>query len=191
MTCDHSHHRIDDEVGSDLQLFQLLRRFAGAQAFEHKQCVDYFTVGKGLAQHVVGIDRQEGQFGTDTGGFRHELAHVVDRLFHDVDRTRRLCAHLRHPEWRVLVLEPLHAMAEEAGLLRRAFEVDENRQVAGQSHRVHGFEEEGAVTAHEVLDIVLGGRQQHVDAGLVHPMVKPAGIKRRYRFRTLGGVEHD
>ena len=111
-------------------------------------------------------------------GFGIEPAHIIDGLFHDVDRAGAFDVDLRDPERLHLVLEILHAMAEEAGLLRRALGIDENRQVAAQSHGVHGFEEERAMAAEQVLDIMLRGRDQDVDPGLVHQPVEPRGIER-------------
>ena len=58
-----------------LQLLQLLRRLAGAQALEHEQRIDDLAVGEGLAQHAVGIDRQESEFDADAARLRRKLAH--------------------------------------------------------------------------------------------------------------------
>ena len=69
-------------------------------------------------------------------------------------------------------------MAEEAGLLRLALGIDEDRQIAAQPHRVHGFEEERAMAAEQVLNIVLRGRDQDVDAGFVHQPVEQRGVER-------------
>src|ERR1700731_1824189 len=121
---------------------------------------------------------------------RRQAAQVIDGLFHHVDGARALGIDLGHPERFYLVLKTLHAMAEEAGLLRRAFAVDEHRQVAAQTHRVHGFEEEGAVAAEQVLHVMLRRRDQNIDARLVHEPVEERGIERG-GVLALGDVEHD
>jgi hypothetical protein len=43
--------------------------------------------------------------------------------------------------------------------------------------RIHVVEEIGAVAAEQILHIVLGGRQHHVDASLVHQTVKAMVIE--------------
>jgi hypothetical protein len=73
-----------------------------------------------------------------------------------------------------MVLQP---MAEEGGLSRRALGIEHDRQIAAEPHRIHVVEEEGTMPAEQVLHIVLGGREQHVDAGLVHETVEPRGVE--------------
>ncbi len=83
-------------------------------------------------------------------------------------------------------------MAEEPRLLRIALGIDEDRQVAAQPHRIHSLEEERAVPAEQILHIVLRGRDQHVDAGVLHQAVEPGGVERDIRRDTawFHGVEH-
>ena len=69
-------------------------------------------------------------------------------------------------------------MAEVGGLVGRALGIDQDRQVAAEPHRVHVVEEERAVAAEQVLHVVLGGRDQDVDAGLVHQPVEPLRVER-------------
>ena len=81
-------------------------------------------------------------------------------------------------------------MPEIGRLLRRAFRIDQRRQVAAQPHRIHRFEKEGAVTAEQVLHVVLRGREQHIDIGLVHEAVEPIHVERDGR-NALADVEHE
>jgi hypothetical protein len=80
------------------------------------------------------------------------------------------------------VLEVLQPVAEVSRLVRLALRIDHDRQVAAQSHRVHVVEEERAVAAEQVLHIVLRGREQHVDPGLIHQAVEAGGIERGHRI---------
>ncbi len=64
-------------------------------------------------------------------------------------------------------------------LVGLAFGIDHDRQVTGEAHRVHVVEEEGPVSAEQVLHIVLGGREQDVDPGLIHETVETRGIERQ------------
>ena len=66
----------------------------------------------------------------------------------------------RRPELAELLLVALHAMADIGGLVRAAFDIDENRQIAADADRVEMIEEEEAVAAEEILDVVLG-RDHH------------------------------
>ncbi len=59
-----------------------------------------------------------------------------------------------------------------------ALGIDQDRQVPADPDRVHVVEEERAVPAHQVLHVVLGGRQQDIHAGVVHEPVEPSGIER-------------
>ena len=115
---------------------------------------------------------------------------MVDRLLHGVDRARRVAELHRRPERLVLALEVLQAMAEIGRLVRRALGIDQDRQIAAKPHRIHVVEEEGAVAAEQILHVVLGGRDQHVDAGLVHQTVEPRGVERGGGLRLSGYVEH-
>jgi hypothetical protein len=83
-----------------------------------------------------------------------------------------------------VVFQPV---ADEGGLLGSAFGIDHDRQIAAHPHRVHVVEEEGAMAAEQILDVVLGGRQQDVDAGILHQVVEPAGVERN----VVGGQRHD
>ena len=57
--------------------------------------------------------------------------------------------------------------------------IDEQRQVAADPDRVEMIEEEEAVPADKVLDVVLGRDDQDVDAGLVEEIVELRRIERR------------
>src|SRR5262245_58995762 len=82
----------------------------------------------------------------------------------------------------------LEAMAEEGRLLRRPLGVDQQRQVATDPHGVHVVEEDRAVAAEQVLDVVLGVGDQHIDAGIVHEPVEALGVE---GDGWLGDVEHE
>src|ERR1700722_3304966 len=49
------------------------------------------------------------------------------------------------------------------------------------------------MTAEQILDIVLRGREQEVDAGLVHQAIEPIAIERdgRCAWRCFAEVEHE
>ena len=91
-----------------------------------------------------------------------------------------------------LALEFLQAMADVSRLLGRAFRVDQHRQIAGDAGRIHVVEEVGAMAAEQILHIVLGGRQHHVDAGLIHQAIKAIVIEGdREPFGRLSVDVHD
>src|SRR5579871_4595147 len=81
-------------------------------------------------------------------------------------------------------------MAEICGTRRVALGIDEERQVAADADRVEMIEEEEAIAAEEVLDVVLGGDEEHVDAGLVHELVERRCIERQGGCRGLAVGGH-
>jgi len=103
---------------------------------------------------------------------------MLDRLLHGVDRTGIVALLHRRPERIVVALEVFQAVAEIRRLVGGALGIDQDRQVAAQSHRVHVVEEERAVAAEQVLHIVLRRRDQHIHAGLVHQLVETGGVER-------------
>src|SRR5262249_24683825 len=135
--------------------------------------------------------RQKTELGADPARLCSQFARVVDRLLHGIDGAGRIGLRLRHPERIVFLLKALHAMPEITRLLPGALGIDEHRQIAAQSHRIHGLEEKGAMPAEQILHIVFRGRDQDVDPGLVHQTVEPIRIERDRRCSLLDDVEHD
>ncbi len=79
---------------------------------------------------------------------------------------------VRRPEPAQLLFIRLHRVADVGGAVRPAARVGDDRQVAALPDCVHGVEEEEPVAAaQQVLGVVLRGRQQHVDAGLVQKLI--------------------
>ena len=149
-----------------------------ALALHQIERVDPVGVGERGAQHFRGVIGQEAKFGGDAFRFQARLLHDVDRLLHGIGRGVGDGLRLRRPQRLGLVLEAFQAVADIAGLLRLAFRIDEDRQIAGDAGGIHVVEEIGAVAAEQILHIVLGGGEQHVDAGLVHQPVEAGVIER-------------
>src|SRR5215217_7489926 len=84
----------------------------------------------------------------------------------------------------------LKSVSDKSGLVRCALRIDHKRQVAAQTHRVHVVEEERAMAAEQILNIVLGGGEQDVDPGILHEAIKPSAIEGNGELRLLSGVEH-
>ena len=91
----------------------------------------------------------------------------------------------RRPERMVVVLAALHAIADIGGVVRPAFFVDDDRQIAAVADRIHGGEEDEFVAAEQILRVVLGSREQHIDAGLLHQPVDPCLVERNVADGTL------
>src|SRR5215475_8911297 len=140
---------------------------------------------------TASIDRQKTELGADPARLCSQFARVVDRLLHRIDGAGRIGLRLRHPERIVFLLKAFHAMPEITRLLPGALGIDEHRQIAAQSHRIHGLEEKGAMAAEQVLHIVLRGRDQDVDPGLVHQTIQAIRIERDRGCNLLDDVEHD
>jgi hypothetical protein len=82
-------------------------------------------------------------------------------------------------------------MAEISGFLRRAFRIDQHRQIPAQSHRIHVVEEKCAVAAKQILHIVLGGGDEDIDAGHVHEAIEAIRVERNRCPGLPRHVEHD
>ena len=123
------------------------------------------------------VGRQERHLDADPLGLDAGLAHIVDRLLHGIDRARAVRVALGRPERGDLLLVGLQAVAEECRFLRRTLGVDQQRQVAADAHGVHVVEEDGAMAAQQILDVVLGVGDQDIDAGLVHEPVELFGVE--------------
>ena len=64
----------------------------------------------------------------------------------------------RGPELPEVLLIRFHSVTDISRLVRAAFDVDEERQIAADADRVEMIEEEEPVAADEILDVVLGAR---------------------------------
>ena len=73
-----------------------------------------------------------------------------------------------------MTLEPV---AEEGRLLRRSLGIDQQRQIAADPHGVHVVEEDRAMAAQQILDVVLRVGDQDIDAGLIHQPVELLGVE--------------
>ena len=162
-----------------------------AQPLEHEQSVDEFAAGEAIAQRGPGIDRQKGELGADPARCHPRFPDVVDRLLHGIDRSGRIGLRFRHPEGMVRLLKAFHAMAEIGRLLPPALGIDQDRQVAAQSHCIHGLEEKGAMAPEQILHVVLRGREQDIDPGFIHQAVEPIRIEGDRGCNLLHDIEHD
>ena len=169
----------DDQLGREPQLLQFFRGLPHAQALEHEQRILDVRVGQRLAQRRLGICRNECELHADAVALLRKPAHVVGCLLHDIDRAAAFRIHFGDPERLDLGLIRLHAVAEIRGLVRRAFRIDESRQIAADPDRVHVIEKERAVAAEEILDIMLRCRDEYVEPGFFHEPVEQSGIEGR------------
>ena len=72
----------------------------------------------------------------------------------------------------------LEPMADEGRLVRCALGVNHDRQVTADAERIHVVEKNRALCARKVLNVVLGGGKQDVDAGLFHEPVEFCDVER-------------
>ena len=89
------------------------------------------------------------------------------------------------PEFAELLLEILHAAADVGGILGLAFLVNDRRQVPRDAHGIHRVEKEEAITAEQVLNIMLRCSDEDVDPSVIEQLVECLGIERDL-FADLG-----
>ena len=171
------HHRRHHALGGLAQVFDLLRRLARTQPLERHGRIDDVDVGETLAQHGLGVGRQEGGLHAHPADAVAELPDMGQRLLHGSRAAGVAQVECGRPEPAQFLLVGLHGAADVGRVLGLALAVDQRRQIAAGADRIHGVEEEEAVAAQQILDVVLGGGDQHVDAGVVHQPVEPAGIE--------------
>src|SRR5918993_1171059 len=97
----------------------------------------------------------------------------------------RPSVHLRRPERTERMLETLGPMADIGGLFGRASRVGQNRQVAARPHGFHVIEEKRAMTAEQILHVVLRRRDSDVNTGLSHQMIQQMVVKGQGRDSVL------
>ena len=170
-------HALDHALGRKLEVLDLLGRLDRAQAFEREERIDDVDVGQPLPQHLVGIGGQERRLDADPAHAGAELADVLDDALHGVGAGPGGEIEALRPELAELLLVGLHAVADIGGALGLALLVDDGRQIAADADGIHGLEEEEFVVAEQVLHVVLGGGDEHVDAGLVQEPVELLGIE--------------
>jgi len=70
--------------------------------------------------------------------------------------------------------------------------IAKHRQVAADSDRILMGKEEEPVSAGQILDRVLVGREKQIDAGIVHQRVEMGGVKRQIHKRSsyIVGLEN-
>ena len=83
------------------------------------------------------------------------------------------------------MLAAFHPVADIGGVVRPALLIDDDRQIAAVADRIHGGEEDELVAAEQILRVVLGGGEQHIDAGLLHQPVDPGLVERDIADGTL------
>ena len=140
--------------------------------------VDEFRVGQRVAQRDVGIGRQERRLVADPPLLAPDLLQMLGCGLGRVDRAPEAGLHRRRPERVHLMLAGFHAVAEIAGMLGLALLVDQHGQIAAVADGIHRREEDEFVAAEQVLDIVLGARQQDVEPGVVHRPVDAVLVER-------------
>ncbi len=106
-----------------------------------------------LASHEFRrVDGQERALDPDP--FRSKPSKVINSTLGGIEgRSRGLEG--RSPELAEVLLIGLHSVPDIGRLIWTPFDVDEERQIAAYADRVEMIEEEEAIPAQEILDVVL------------------------------------
>ena len=177
---DDGKHRIDDALRGFAEEVELGRRLHRPQPLERHDRIDNRGRGERLPQRLFGIRRQKRPLDADAGAGLAEPADVVGRRCDRPDRAPNL-VEARRPELAEGLFVALHRIAEIGGLPRLAAHIDQDGEVAGEADRVEMVEEEEAVAAEEILDVVLGSDDEDVDPGGVKKLIQPVGVERQRR----------
>ena len=83
-----------------------------------------------------------------------ELLDVRQHVLHRLLAAEHRQVEIGRPEFSEIALVGLHAAADIGSLLGLALAIDQRRQVAADADRIHRVEEEEAVSAEQILDVV-------------------------------------
>ncbi|MGY3409958.1 hypothetical protein ACVWZV_006071 [Bradyrhizobium sp. GM5.1] len=174
---DHRQHRGDHQFGRRLELRKLVRRLHRPQPLQHQQRVLELGAGQGVTERPARIHRQERHLDPDP---LQGHAGIADQAYgprNRIDRAVGLGPHLRHPWRRHGALMGFQTVADINRLVGCALGIDQHRQIAADAERIHVVEEDRALGTQQVLHIVLGGRDQDVEAGSLHQAVELGGVE--------------
>ncbi|MGY3421294.1 hypothetical protein ACVWZW_001769 [Bradyrhizobium sp. F1.13.4] len=129
------------------------------------------------AERPARIHRQERHLDPDPFQGHAGVADQADGPRDGIDRAVGLGPNLRNPRRRHGTLVGLQPVPDIHRVLRCALGIDQNRQIAADAKRIHVVEEDRALGTQQVLHIVLGGRDQDVEAGGLHQTVEFGGIE--------------
>src|SRR4029079_12203343 len=155
-------------LGGLAQERQLAGSLARSQKLEDPQALNDLAVGDALAQSCMSIGRQETHFDAYGPDRMVEPPQIIGAELHRIDGPPAPGLDGRSPELVELLLVALERIAEIRRLVGPAFRIDENGEVAANPDRVHVVEEKEAITAEQILDVVLRRYDQGVDAGFIH-----------------------
>ena len=172
-------HGIGDQLGRDAQLLEFcVGVLMRAHALQHAGRIDELGIRQRLAEQRVGIRRQKAGSMPMRAPALPIFLRCSTASIRRIERAPAGWRERRRPERMVLVLAAFHAVGDIGGMLRPALLIDDNRQIAAVADRIHGGEEDELVAAEQILGVVLGGGEQHVDPGLLHQPVEPGLVER-------------
>jgi hypothetical protein len=140
-----------------------------------------------LLQQPVGVHGKKGRFYSDSAAGLADLPKVFGRASSRIERTPGLGMERWRPKRMIVVFAAFHAVCDVGSVLGPPLLIDDNRQIAAMPDRIHGGEENEPIAAKQILCVVFGSDQQHVDAGLLHQQVEPAHLERYRGFAISRG----
>src|SRR5476649_1559580 len=106
-----------------------------------------------------------------------EPPQAVDGRVYDVQGPPESGFGRRAPEPTILDLRRLLIVAEICGRFRFSGDIEENREITAHAQGVEIREEEIAIAAQEILDVVLRRRQDGTDSRLLQQIVEVSSVE--------------
>ena len=146
---------VDDALRGLAQIGELGGRLHRAEIFQSPQRLQKHRVRRSRPQGVIGVDRHEPGFDADPRCRCTDLPQMGDRRRHRIERTPIAELRLPGPMRCQFVLETFHRIAEIGSFFRPAARIYQDRQITALANRIHPLEEEIAVAAQKILNVVL------------------------------------
>ena len=94
------------------------------------------------------------------------------------------------PELAKLLLVAFKRVSDIGRIVGAALLIDHNRQIAAHPDSIHVVEEEKAIAAKQILHIVLGGRNEDIDALVFEQDVESRRIEGRGLYSIISSFAH-
>ncbi len=124
----------------------------------------------------MGIAGQKRRFNPDARAGGPDAGKMGDRGLRRVDAAPAGGQDGGCPEWAVRVFPAFHLVADIGGMVGGAALINNHRQIATVANRIHRHEKNKAVAAQQILDVVLGCHQQHVQPRRLHQAVNTGKV---------------
>src|SRR6516225_3062679 len=165
-------------------------RLSRTQPLQRKIGVDDLAIAESVLQQLCGVPRQEGRLDADLADRLSQSLDMLDGLLDCAEAVA--CGRLDDagPKLAELLLVFFERVSDIGRVVGAALLIDQDRQIAADPEGIHVIEEEEAIAAKQILHIVLGGRQEDVDALVFEQGVESRRVEGRVLCLIMSSFVH-